>query len=89
MVVHKLQKSCITGIFGQSEGEHNIKCNELYKYNVRVGKSDKVSKFSDDCYSTVLVYSMQLNGLFLALLTGLYVIALKKNTSFHFLQRQL
>lgn len=22
-----LQKSCITGIFGQIEGEHNIKCN--------------------------------------------------------------
>lgn len=42
-----------------------------------------MSKFSDDCYSTVLVYSMQLNGLLLALLTGLYVIDLKKNTSFH------
>lgn len=44
-----LQKSCNTGIFYGSKAQHNMKCNELYNYNVRVGKSERMSKFSGDC----------------------------------------
>lgn len=57
-----------------------MKCNELYKYNVRVGKSEGMSNFSDYCYSTVSIYFTQLKSLLLALSAGLYKTETSRNT---------
>lgn len=59
-----------------------MKCNELCKCNIRVGKSEKMSKFSDDCYSILSMYFVQLKSLLLALSDGLYKTESSRKTHF-------
>lgn len=75
-----LQESCNTGIFYQSKKEHDMKCNESYKCNVRIAKSERKSKFWVGCYFTVLIYFMQMKSLLLALSGGLYKTETSRST---------
>lgn len=75
-----LQESCNTGMLYQSKWEYGMECNELCKYNVRIRKNERTSKFSDGCCSTVSIYFVQLKSILLTLTAGPYETEICRST---------